>query len=304
MSPLPTASVLAAELLKVRKRWLPYLLLGIMLVGVALIIWLAGYANWLSERNEAEYDYGRDSLRAFALPWSLPTLLDMGQFYGAVLVSVLVASAVATEYNWGTVRQALVRGQTRNQYLFSKLAGLTVLSVAGLLLALAIGLLFSVLATVAADLPVTLDAGDGGSITMAEAVLMIVRSGYGALPYVLLAFCLTIIGRSTTLGIVGTLLYMFVIEAILVAVLGGLGGAAAATRAVFLGHNVNALITANRIQPDDCCSLAPRDMTALPSELPDPWVAAIVVALYCAVFLSVAFYVFRRRDLGTDGGGG
>jgi len=298
---MPAASVLAAELLKMRKRWLPYILLFVAVAGSALIIWLAGYANWLSERDNAEYEHGHDSLRAFALPWSLPTLLDMGQFYGAVLVSVLVASAVATEHGWGTVRQALIRGQTRAQYLVSKLTGLTVLSVAGLLLVLAIGLLFSVMATAIADLPVTLDAGSEGSITTREAVVMIVRSGYGALPYVLLAFCLTVIGRSTTLGIVGTLLYMFVIESILIAVLGGLGGVGSDARAFFLGHNVNALMTANRIQPDDCCSLAPREMVEA-SELPDPWVAALVVGLYCAVFLVVAFSVFQRRDLGTDGG--
>lgn len=41
---------LAAETLKVRKRWMPYVLLLVMVAGAAVVIWLAGYVNYTESR--------------------------------------------------------------------------------------------------------------------------------------------------------------------------------------------------------------------------------------------------------------
>ena len=282
-------SMLAAELLKVRKRWMPYVLLLVMAAGAAVQIWLLGYVSW----RESEVEFQQSALRAFALPWSLSALLDAGQFWGAILVGILTASTVATEHGWGTVRQALIRGQTRNQYLSMKLLGSALIAAVSLLLAFGIGVCFSVIATSVADRPISLDVAGGPSAL--DILLMILRAGYGILPYGLLAFCLATVGRSTTVGVAGILLFMFG-EAILLGVLGGIGGVAADARAFFIGHNVSALLAANRIGFGDYNSFAPRP-NPLTSDLPDPVVAALVLALYCLAFLAIAFVTFRRRDI-------
>jgi ABC-type transport system involved in multi-copper enzyme maturation permease subunit len=278
-----------------RKRWLPYLLFLVMVAGVAMVIW-GSYAEWTSN----ELETGQAGLRSFALPWSLVALLNSGQFWGSFLIGVLVASGVATEYGWGTVRQALVRGQTRSQYLTVKLLGLATISAVGLLAALAIGMLVSVMATAIAGEPITLDVPDGPSVP--EVVLIILRAGYGILPYALLAFCLTVVSRSTAMGMAGILIFLLG-EAILGGILSGLGGPAPAIRAFLIGHNVSALLAANAIGPGEYNSLAFRELPVA-SELPDPGIAALVIALYSALFLAIAYTVFRRRDLGTDSGGG
>jgi ABC-2 type transport system permease protein len=234
------------------------------------------------------------------LPWSLPNLLDSGQFWGAMLVGILAASAVSTEYSWGTVRQAIVRGQSRVEYLALKLLGLTVVARATLLVALAVGLLFAVLATVAAGQPVTFEApgapGAGGT------VLMVLRAGYAIIPYGLFAFMLTVVSRSTVLGVGGSILYVM-LEAMLLAIFEQSGGAFAYSRAFFIGHNALALVTANQFAGLSLASIAPRQ--PLPaSDLPDPAAAAVALALYSAAFLAISFTVFQRRDLGTDGGAG
>ena len=297
---LPTTKLLSVELLKIRKRWLFYILFLIMVLGAAVLIWLAGYSSWRGERGSGgDFEFASSALHTFALPWSLAALLDTGQFWGGMLVGILTASIVATEYSWGTVRLALSRGQTRNHYLTTKLIGIGIIASAGMLLALAIGLIFSVIATNVAGLPVTFDTPDGPSF--AGAVLMVVRAAYAVLPYGLLAFALTVVGRSTTIGVVGIVLFMF-IEAIMIAVLGGLGGVGPDVRAFMIGHNVAALIAANRIGFTDYNSFAPREM--LPAfELPDPFVAAFVIAVYCAIFLAIAYYVFQKRDLGVESSG-
>ena len=284
-------SLLAVEILKVRKRWMPYVLLLVMVIGAAVLIWLIGYVGYQEDRQG---EYAGDAFRTFAFPWSIPALLDSGQFWGAaVFAGILTSSTVATEYNWGTVRQAIIRGQPRWQYLTVKLLGTTTVCVVFLLVALALGILFSILATAAEGEPITLDVRDGP--TAAEIPLMVLRSALGIIPYGMLAFALAVVGRSTALGIAGTLGYMLG-EGIIVAILESIGGVAADVRDVAIGHHVASLIAANRIGSGDYNSIAGRELP-VSSELPDVWVATLVILAYCAVFAAVAFFVFNRRDL-------
>ncbi|MBI1886746.1 MAG: ABC transporter permease subunit [Chloroflexi bacterium] len=281
-------SVLAAELLKVRSRWMPYVLL-LPVVGVLAFQTFFGYfAVWRHDRDF-------EGLYVSVLPWSLPSLLDLTQFLGAIVLAVLVASLTGTEYGWGTVRQALIRGQTRRQYLSAKLLGIAVLAAVGFLLVLGLGILFSAIVTAVDDRPLTLDLPSGGGPSPGDVALMMLRAGYGMLPYMLMAFALSVVGRSTTLGVAGVLVYV-IVEAIVIGILGGVGGATADARIYFIGHNVVALLVANQVGGVDYFSLALRDNPPA-SDLPDPAVAALVIGLYCLGFLAIAFWVFQRRDL-------
>jgi ABC-2 type transport system permease protein len=297
VSAIPKASVVAAELLKVGKRWLPYVLLAIVVAFLALQV----FGTYAGSRGEAISGGQSSALWRFALPWSLPMLLDSIQFIGAILLGVLAASVVGTEYGWGTVRQALARGQTRTQYLTTKLLGIAVLSVVGLLLAFALGIIFAAIVNSLADRPITLNLPGEDGLSLADVALMALRTAHGILPYVLLAFCLAVVGRSTTLGVAGVLAYMMV-EAMALGILGGIGGVAAEARAYSIGHNVSALLAANRIGPY-YFSWTGRT-TSVAAELPDVGVAVLVLTLYCVVFLGIAYWVFQRRDLGSDSGAG
>jgi ABC-type transport system involved in multi-copper enzyme maturation permease subunit len=254
------------------------------------MMWLIGYVDWKTTDDPA---FRQTALRTFTLPYSIAALLDAGQFWGAVLIGILAASVVATEHNWGTVKQALIRGQTRAQYLAVKLAALTLIAAVSLLTALGIGLAFSVLATAVADLPIRFDVRGGPAPE--EVPLMVLRAGYGVLPYGLLAFCLAVVGRSTAIGAAGVLVYL-IGEGIALAVFRDIGGLAEDSRSLFIGHNVNALIAANRIGQGDYNSMALRENPTA-SELPDPNAAVLVITVYSLLFLTVAFYVFRQRDI-------
>lgn len=284
-------SVLAAEILKVRKRWMPYVLLLVMLAGAAVLIWLIGYVGY---RDDPQGEFAGDAFRTFAFPWSIAALLDSGQFWGAaIFVAILTSSTVSTEYNWGTVRQALIRGQPRWQFLAAKLVGTAIVCIVFLLVALGVGILFSIIATSAEGKPITLDVPGGPSLS--EVALMVLRSAAGIIPYGLLAFALAVIGRSTALGIAGTLGYMLG-EGIVVAILDSIGGIAADVREIAIGHHVASLIAANRIGGGDYNSIAARELP-VSADLPDVWIAALVVCLYSTAFAAVAFIVFQRRDL-------
>lgn len=295
MTPLPSLRILDAELLKVRRRWIPYVLLAALIFLLGVQIFLAGYLNWRMEDDPTFRDAG---LVTFALPWAIPPFLSTIQFWGGILLGVLAASVVATEYGWGTVRQALIRGQGRTHYLTAKLLALAILGAAGFVTAVIVAFVFSVIATRLAGQPITLEIAGGDGPSIGDIALMCGRAGYAMLPYGLLGFSLAVVGRSTTVGVTGVLLYAFV-EAIVLAVLGGIGGATADARGFFPGHNVLAILAENRVGfVPGSISLSPREFPPPPaSELPDPTVAALVLALYCAVFLAIAYTDFLRRDL-------
>ena len=280
--------MLAAELLKVRTRWMPYVLLLPVVAALAFQTFFGYFAIWRHDRDI-------EGLHVAVLPWSLPSLLDLTQFLGAILLAILASSLVGTEHGWGTVRQALIRGQTRVQYLTTKLLSICVLAAIGFLLVLGLGILFSVIVTAVEDRPITLDLPNGDGPSLGDVALMVLRAAYAMLPYVLLAFTLSVVARSTTLGVAGVLVYV-IAEGIVLGVLGGVGGATADARAYFIGHNVVALLVANQVGHVDYFSLATRDNPPA-SELPDPAIAALVLALYCLAFLAIAFWVFRRRDI-------
>jgi ABC-type transport system involved in multi-copper enzyme maturation permease subunit len=280
--------LLRAEFLKMRKRWMPYVLLLLMLVGAAFLIWAVGY----SDRHSDDPVYAASIMRTFVYPYSVPALLDSGQFWGsAIFVAILTTSTLATENNWGTIRPALTGGVSRTGYLMSKLLIVTLVSIVALLIALGFGVVMSLWATSAAGLNAPVP--HPGSFTAGDFVLMVLRTAVCIVPYGLLAFALTTLFRSTAVGVAGTMGYM-VLEAIIVAVMGTGGDIFQDLRVLFLGHDVSALIAENRFGGLDYESMALRDMG---QSRPGVWTATIVIVVESALLLATSLLVFLRRDV-------
>lgn len=284
--------LLLAEFLKMRKRWMPYVLFLVMVIGAAALIWTIGYLSW----KEDDLEFQDSALRTFAYPYSVPALLDSGQFWGsAIFVGILATSTLATEHNWGTIRPMLSSGVSRARYLTAKLLIITLVSIASLLLALGVGLLFSLWATSLADVNTNVPGG----FTAGDFAVMVLRTALCIVPYGLLAFALTVISRSTALGIAGTMGYM-TLEAIIVAIFGTGGSIFQDARILFLGHNVTPLMAENRIAGLDYNSIAFRDIDE--ASQPGVWTATFVILAESAVFLAASFIVFLRRDITVSHG--
>jgi len=284
--------LLRAEFLKMRKRWMPYVLFILMLAGAAFIIWAMGYSTWHGDDPE----FAASGLRTFAYPYSVPALLDSGQFWGSVFfVSILATSTIATEHNWGTIRPALSGGVSRSSYLLTKLLTLTLVSTVALLLALGFGIALSLWATSVADVHPRVPGG----FTAGDFVLMVSRAALCIVPYGLLAFTLTVISRSTALGIAGTMGFM-VLEAIAVALLGTGGGLLQDSRLLFPSHSVGSLIAENRIAGLEYETSALRDIDI--SDQPGVWAATVVIVAQSAFLLAASFIVFLRRDVTVSHG--
>jgi hypothetical protein len=282
-------AMLAAELLKVRSRWLPWVL-WLVLVAVLALSTFGSYLSWKGGGLPLE-DFER---QAFVLPWALTSILDTIQSLGSILLGIVAASLVGTEYSWGTVRSCLVRGQTRNGYVLTKLLGLTTVGLVFLAAAFAVGLIFTLVTTHLADQPITLDVPDGPSLP--EVPLMFLRSAFSVLPYALVAFLLAELFHSTAAGVGGSLVYV-VVEGIILAILGNIGGVAGDMRLLFVGHHVSAVMELNRIGSESISSglvLRPQPEA---SDLLAPAQAAVAVAAYCLFLASAALWLFQRRDV-------
>lgn len=157
---------------------------------------------------------------------------------------------------------------------------------------LGFGVLLSLWATSAAGFNAPVPTPE--SFTAGDFVLMVSRAALCIVPYGLLAFALTVISRSTALGIAGTMGYM-TLEAIIIAVLGTGGDILQGSRILFLGHSVSALIAENRFAGLHYESTALRDLDS--PDQPGVWTATAVIVAESAFLLAVSFLVFLRRDV-------
>ena len=290
--------LLLAEWMKSRTRWLPYVLFIVMMLGAGVQVWLFGYTAWWDVHDEPDPELRADApgaLRAFTLPWAFIALVDAGQFWGSLILGVFISSAVATEYNWGTVRHAIARGQSRPQWLTVKLVTLAIFCTALMLIVLAWGVASMLLTTSIAGFAITLDPPGPAELTALDMIIIIVRAAFCVLPYALLAFTLTVIGRSMALGATGIILFL-IIESVIIPLLGALGSPWQDIRNVTIGHNAASLLAANKIDDGDYLSLALRDSPNA-AELLDPWVAWGALCAWCVGLLGLTYWVFTKRDL-------
>jgi ABC-2 type transport system permease protein len=126
--------MILAELFKLRKRRMTWILLIIMAAFFCLMFF-ATYGITTSPPSrmpEAAVDTIRTSLQfpdAFNLIFSTAgTILTL-------LLIILVASSIGSEYGWGTVRQILTRRGIRYQFVISKLVSFIIIAIIGLIIA-------------------------------------------------------------------------------------------------------------------------------------------------------------------------
>ena len=224
----------------------------------------------------------------FVLPSSLSNGLSGATSLATFLIMILGASAVGTEYGWGTMRTALTRGVSRWQFLGAK--GLSLLLIAGA------GLVFVGLSVVVSSLIyASLTSGGGGALADSgqgsTAVLMFAKAVYGLLPYLIVALFLSVLTASSSMGIAISLAYYFV-EAILVRILGGLFDWFNNVSDLLLGPNVIAWMTEAEVQATggDAALFALKD---LPGQLH----SFLVVTAYIAVLGGAAVWIMGRRDI-------
>ena len=333
------------ELFKLRKRWMPWLLLVVTLVVVQATLWgfYASYGNVGDEyasgypgvpdvrgrapliritcadvldgtaaakaekvseefREQArktplrrerclsiveEVAEERQRHRAFfVLPGGLANSMGVAHSIGVLLVMILGASAIGSEYGWGTLRTALTKGAGRWQFLGAKALSLAILSIAALLV---VSLSVAVSSLIAASL--TLD--DGGLLSesgqWSTVVVMFCKAVYGLIPYAILALFLTVLTSSSSMGIAASLAYYFA-ETLVVQILGRQFDWFDSVTDFLIGPNTAAWMTEAGVVTTEGGLFSVGDP-------PGTLHAFLVVTAYMVITGVAALWLFQRRDI-------
>lgn len=290
------ARALRSESYRLVRRWMPWVIVGLTVLLVAIAyegIWLTA-SSTLQQLRSGVVPPGRTAapidvqIRALeeAVAQLRPArILETG---GAVLAAlapvvavVFVASHVGTEYAWGTLRTLLASGLGRTAQLASKLVTALVVT--------AVFVAAGLLAAVAASYAVSTQAGlDTAGLDLAGLSAFGGRLLYTTFPYMALAALIAVWSRSAGAAIAAGLV-LFFLEGAVGATLVNLSRDWGVIANYGLSRNVAPILRAGTAIP---LSTPPGALAPL-----DAAQGALVLGLWTAFFLALAFWRVRSRDV-------
>ena len=258
---------------KLRRRWIPWILLGLVVFLTQGLVWVVYVAYHLDD------EVSEEGLSDFTLP-SIITVDPISLHFLVIPIMILAASVVGVEYGLGTLRTTLTRGVGRWQLLSAKLIMLMVAVIAGfIVLSAFIAIAGIVIAGIAAITPPAEEGALIGTEPQAwlDAAIGAGKVVYALAPYVALAVFLAVVTQSTAQGISISMGY-YVLELIAAPILGGIAEwLGNALEVALLGSNVGEwMSTANAT---------------------DALRAFFVILAYTVVFVAAALWIFQRRDV-------
>jgi ABC-type transport system involved in multi-copper enzyme maturation permease subunit len=287
-------STLRAEFFKTIKRPMTYILLG-SLAGLItlyyLLLWLRiqqgpgnrrrSIAHWLALKHGMSFES------------AVPYALQLERFFVTLICVIFVAAMLSNEYDWRTAALAMSRGVRRHHFIASKAIVAVLFTVAAVLVGFSVGLGLSAWFSHVYHLPY--GALDGARL--GDAIASIARTTFVVLPFVAMALFFSTVWRSTPQA-AGFALGFFFLEAIFTGVLDTATG--------FLSHVPEALVNANALAIMGANGIVPENSLTGPfglvagggGSVVPIWRAVGVLLLWIVAFASIAFWRFRRRDLG------
>jgi ABC-2 type transport system permease protein len=193
------SQLVRAELLKVRttRGWWVYLILIVLLVGLAVAGDVGSNADL---RSQEEFQVG---------------LVEAAGF-GAVLAMILAITMVTTEFRHGTITPTFLAAPSRERVLASK-------ALAGTLVFLFFGAL-SLAVVAAVALPWLTITGDEIHLLEGEVATRAAETLLSVVLWGLMGIAIGSVVHSQVAALVGTLVWIFVVENLLVGLLGLLDG--------------------------------------------------------------------------------
>ena len=282
--------LIGAELFKLRKRLMTRVLLFV-LVGIMVILYLLLFAvSRIAVPVHGSEEIGTVQ-NLLGLPLALPFALAILSSFGTILAVILTASSVGTEYSWRTMRTILICSEGRLKFLGAKLVAAGILILIGMVAGLATGFLMSLITTAIGGYSFDFSFATGGYLW--EQFLQFWRTFYVLMPYTLLAFLFAVAGRSSMPGI-ALGIGIFFLESIVTAFMSLAGGWIARIPDYLLSANVRAITALNNLPQGVGMGMSGDNLAG---QMPELWQAFLILAGYSLVFIVLAFYLFRKRDV-------
>lgn len=276
--------LIRAEIFKLRKRSMTYILLLILIGAIVLILSIT--QNTALSNNNVITSTSLVPADIHFLENAITAALSVLGTIGMVLAVILIATSTGSEYSWNTIRPYLLCSESRLKMFTAKLIAAGIFIIAGMIIGVLTAVLLGVLITAIRGF-----SWDISFVTMSFAghqLLTFVRTLYVILPYVMLALLFTVLGRSTAAGI-GFGMGVFFLESLFTGLMQTTHGWLATIPNYLLSTNVQVI----NLLAQSSATIKMEINTQPPSTLH----AFIVLAIYIIAFSAISFILFQKRDV-------
>ena len=281
--------MIGAEFLKLRKRSLTKILMFILAGIIALVnLLLLAISNVDLPRGNGQ---GMENINTLlGLSSGVPFALSLMASFGVVLAIILAASSMGSEYNWKTIRTALISSESRFKFLTAKLISISILIIVGMAVGVMVGIIMSLITNAIGGYSFDFSFLTGDYIW--KQFLQFWRTFYIIMPFALLGFMMSIVGRSAMPGIATGIGVVF-LESIITTFMSLAEGWIARIPDYLLNANVQVITALNEL---------PRGFGRMGvgtngDTAPTLTHAYITLGIYALVFTALAYYLFRKRDV-------
>jgi ABC-2 type transport system permease protein len=281
--------LIGAELFKLRKRTMTRVLLYV-LIGIIILLYFLLLAISNVTIPHAGPAMGNIQ-NLLGLPLAVPFAMYLLSSFGSVLAIILVASSMGNEYNWRTIRTAVVSSESRFKLLIAKLISAGILILIGMVIGLVAGFIMSLITTAIGGYKFDFSFATGSYLW--NQFLQFWRTFFILIPFSLMGFMFAIVGRSAMPGIAFGIGILF-LESIITTFMYLAGDWIAKIPNYLLAANVQAITALAGLPQGFGAGMSGGGIS---TQSPTTEHAFITLAVYSAVFLFVAFYLFRKRDV-------
>ena len=176
---------------KLVRRPASWVTLGVLLAMLALIYLAVG-------ATAGGREAGPEGRLLLTFPDAYRLLLSFILGLGGLLAVIYAAAVAGSEWGWGTLKNAVARGESRSRYMLVTFASVALLSGVGLLIAFLVGV---VMAFVGASLAGVATSGAGDSTAVGALPDQLARGWLAIVEEGALGFAIATIARSQLAGI-------------------------------------------------------------------------------------------------------
>lgn len=274
----------ATELFKLRKRWLPWILVGVVVLTVGFV-YFGAVSTYLDERSAAAPSVDLEvAAYDISFPGAVELAMTTSELVGRLVLAILAGVVVGVDLGSRTARNTLLLGVSRAQYLIAKLVALVAATGVGLMVVVLVVIALVLVAPMMTDLPRSTDPVLGIVTDSAAAAL---RTGYALLAPLFLAGLLAVVTRSSVWAIAACVGYAF-LSPIFWGALSGLNVVGSVIRQY--GPETNLGVVMNFHDTSDLTGSANPETFGL-------WAALGLLSLYYGIAVALMVLLFKRRDV-------
>ncbi len=190
--------LLGAELLKLRRRWASYVVLGVLLGLMTVVYLLIGLTSPTGG--------GLATNLVIRFPNAYAVINQFIFGLGSLLAVSYAAAIGGADWNWGVLRVIIARGEGRSRYMLAKYLGLAIACILGVLIAYAAGIALTFMGAALAGASAGDPFAGEGTTTLVHSL---VYGTFVLLQRAAMGFAVAVLLRSQVAGVViGIVLYI------------------------------------------------------------------------------------------------